>query len=121
MLNTLRKKFTSPKDAEAYFFLVKLAAAKPLLTATEVPIMSTLLPSLGSVSNQQLQVISELYTSYCTEHSNISLPNDFLQLALSAMEHLKFCGRSNVMYKFAKALGTIRNDQSSLLDICPWD
>lgn len=39
-------------------------------------------------------------------------PDDFLKLALLAMEHLKSCGRSNVI---AKALGTMRDDQTDSL------
>lgn len=115
VLNTLRKKFKSPKDAEAYYFPLKLTAAEPV--AAEVTTIHVLpnLPSIGSVSNQQLQVISELYKSYCTDHSGISVPDDFLQLAISAMVHLKSCGRSNVLYKLAKALGTMRSDQSDSL------
>ena len=42
-------------------------------------------------------------------------PDDFLKLALLAMEHLKSCGRSNVIYNLAKALGTMRDDQTDSL------
>lgn len=119
VLNTLRKKFKSPKDAEAYYFPIKLTAPEPV--SFEVSITPTLLPNLSNVpsfgleSNQQLQMISELYQKFCTEHSDISLPDDFLQFGLSAMVHLKSCGRSNVLYKLAKALGTMRSDQSDSL------
>ena len=43
----------------------------------------------------------------------IDPPDDFLSLAVSAMEHLRSCGeRSNVVYK---VLGTMRDDQSDSL------
>jgi len=91
VLNTLRKKFASPKDAKAHYFPQKLTATESI--AAEVPIIpSLLLATIGSISNQQLQVISDLYKSYCNVRSSISLPDDFLQLALSAMEQLKSCG-----------------------------
>lgn len=36
-------------------------------------------------------------------------------LAVSAMEHLESCGRSNVVYNLAKVLGRMRNDKSDSL------
>lgn len=41
-------------------------------------------------------------------HSKIQVPNDFIQLSIAAMEHLKDCKRSNVVYSLVKAIGTMR-------------
>ena len=45
----------------------------------------------------------------------MNLPGDFLELAVAAMQHLKSCGRANVLYNFAKAIGTMREDKSDSL------
>ena len=42
----------------------------------------------------------------------MSVPADFVTFAAVAMERLKQCGRSNVIYNLAKELGTMRNNQS---------
>ena len=39
----------------------------------------------------------------------------FLELAAAAMQHLKSCGRANVLYNLAKAIGTMRDDLSDSL------
>ena len=67
---------------------------------------------------QQLQAISGVFVTYCTAHSTLSIPNDFLKLTISAMEHLKLSGRTNVVYKLCKAVGTKRRDGSDLLLPC---
>lgn len=45
----------------------------------------------------------------------MNLPGDFLELAVAAMQHLKSCGRANVLYNFAKVIGTMREDKSDSL------
>ena len=52
-------------------------------------------------------MISKLFKSYCAY--------DFLQFSMLAMKHLQLCGRLNVLYHLAKALGTMRNDQNESL------
>ena len=39
----------------------------------------------------------------------------FIQLAFNGMNHLKKCGRSNVIYSLVKSLGTMRPDQTDSL------
>ena len=68
--------------------------------------------------NNHLRSIQILY---CL-NSDVAVPDDFLVLTLSAMEHLKACARSNVVYNLAKVLGTKREDNSdTLLSVCRWD
>ena len=120
VLNTLRKKFKSPKEAEKYYFPQKVEAREVLPTVVdsevsvgEICAVPNLLPSMSNLG--QLDMISELFKSYCTLRSDVSPPDDFLQLSMLAMKHLRLCGRSNVLYHLAKALGTMRNNQNESL------
>ena len=121
VLNTLRKRFKSPKEAEEYYFPQKVAAPEVLATVAESELSVSQICAapglLSSASNheQQLDLISELFKSYCAVQSDISLPDDFLQLSMLAMKHLRSCGRSNVLYHLAKALGTMRSNQNESL------
>ena len=116
ILNTLRKKFKSPEEAERFYFPVKMIASESMTEAVEISITPSLLPCKNVCeSDEQLQLVSKLYKSYCSTYSNTAPPYDFLKLALSAMEHLQSCGWSNVLYKLAKAVGTMRCDQSDSL------
>ena len=45
----------------------------------------------------------------------LNVPDDFIQLAVSGMSHLKRCGRSNVIYSLVKTVGTMRPDHSDSL------
>ena len=67
------------------------------------------------IHDQQLTLISELFKLYCIEQSDICPPDDFLELSVLAMKHLHSCGRSNVLYHLAKALGTMRNGENESL------
>ena len=42
----------------------------------------------------------------------VVIPDDFLDLSLRAMAHLKRVGRSNVVYGLVRGLGEMRADQS---------
>ena len=67
-------------------------------------------------SDQQCKVLSKLFGVFVTRYTDIGcLPSDFLELSVHAMIHLKHCHRSNVIYLMAKALGTMRPDQSDSL------
>ena len=114
VLNTLRKRFNSPEDAQAHYFPLKVPACDPVCTADEVSITHDTQP-LPPDPHQQLQILSETFTTVCDAHSGLAVPKDFLLLAMSAMEHLESCGRSNVVYNLAKVLGTRRNDKSDSL------
>ena len=66
-------------------------------------------------SYEQIDVISKIFKSYCCSHSTVDPPDDFLKLSLLAMEHLKSCSRTNVVYAITKVLGTMREDKSDSL------
>lgn len=77
-MKTLRKKFKSPKEAEEYYFPQKVAVPELLATVTdsemsvgEICVAPGLL-SLMSNHDQQLNLISELFKSYCVVQSDIS-------------------------------------------------
>ena len=66
-------------------------------------------------SDQQCAVLSKLFSKYVSQSITGTLPNDFLELVVRGIKHLKHCQRSNVIYVLAKALGTVRPDQSDSL------
>ena len=45
-------------------------------------------------------------------HNVVEVPNDFIELAVKAMIHLKENHRSNVLYNLVKGLGVMRQDKS---------
>lgn len=64
---------------------------------------------------QQVEVFSSLFSHYQRQHCNIRVPEGFLELAIRGMQHLHGSGRSNVIYAMAKAVGTMRRDNSDSL------
>ena len=114
-MNYLRRKFKSPLDAEAHYCQSNSALIAGREETTELNITTALQHSSETMPINELKIISDLYKSYVTSNSDVVIPDDFLVLAQSAMEHLKLCGRSNVLYNLAKALGTKREDHSDTL------
>ena len=47
-----------------------------------------------------------------------ALPDDFITLAVKGMEMLNKCGRTNVVYSMAKAVGSLRSDGADSLLPC---
>ena len=64
---------------------------------------------------QQLEVLSSLFSDYHSQYCNVQVPENFLELAINGMQHLRDSGRSNVIYLMAKAVGTMRSDKSDSL------
>ena len=63
-----------------------------------------------------LQVLSHLFNHVLSHHYEAPLmPEDFLGLVASAVQHTCRCGRSNIIYNLTKALGTMRGDGSDSL------
>ena len=114
-MNYLRRKFKSPQHAEAHYSQSNAALICGSEETSELSITPALQRSSDTIPVNELKVISDLYKSYVTSNSDVVIPDDFLVLAQSAMEHLKLCGRSNVLYQLAKALGTKREDHSDSL------
>ena len=59
-----------------------------------------------------MRVISSLFQQFALMQYDVHIPADFLQLSLIAVKHLNQCGRSNVVYGVAKAIGTMQPDTS---------
>ena len=59
---------------------------------------------------EKCSVLSLLYSKLADSHG-LKIPNDYLQLSLSAMKHLRESGRANILYKLA-AIGEVRCDES---------
>ena len=53
----------------------------------------------------QLNILSELFSTYLRCNSCVSPPQDLLKLLVLGMESLIKAGRENVIYLLAKALG----------------
>ena len=66
-------------------------------------------------TNEQLQVVATLLQIMATKASDITISGDFIQYCMRAMSWLKKNKRSNVLYNFAKGLGTMREDKSDSL------
>ena len=80
---------------------------------TNVDRIATAISLLKMVSDEELiRVISSLFQQYALTKYDVHVPADFLQLSLIAIRHLNQCGRSNVVYGVAKAIGTMRPDGS---------
>ena len=55
------------------YYPLRLNTAEPVAAKVVTP---TLVPNV-ILGSHQLQMISELYKAYCTDHSDISIPDDF--------------------------------------------
>jgi hypothetical protein len=63
-----------------------------------------------------LKVLSHLFAHILAQHYEApQMPEDFLELVASAVQHTRRCGRTNVIYNLTKALGTMRGDGSDSL------
>ena len=65
-----------------------------------------------------LQVLSQLFSQMLIRHYStpaLGMPDDFLELVASGVQHLHQEKRTNVIYSLAKAVGTMRVDGSDSL------
>lgn len=67
---------------------------------------------LGTISKDQLQVVSNFICKFADIHYGVKIDPDFLQLCFSASRYLKQCNRTNVVYGIAKAIGRMQLDGS---------
>ena len=75
-------------------------------------LVSTILTTFNE--EEKLGIVASLF-EVCAAHRNVTIPEDFLPLCIKAASNLSDAGRSNVLYRLAKALGTKRNDGSDTL------
>lgn len=112
------KKFSSPEAAEKHFYEKQNTVEEdvsipnaPLditpLTTNKLIEMVMLLPE-----KDQLNTISEIFCYFAEAKHGVYIRSDFLQFVVNASEHLLQCGRSNVVYGVAKAIGRRRSDGS---------
>ena len=64
-------------------------------------------PASLQISQMSCQFLSILKDEY-----RLNVPQDYFELSVQAMLHLKQCNRSNILYSLAKGLGTLRSDDS---------
>ena len=114
-------RFKTPTEADAYFNdkLPSQACASSSSCSTKScgvqtdPIDSSLLLDILNMVpiDSQLPLLSEVFSAYLLTVFKLSVPNDFLHLAASAMLQLANNGRTNVLYNLAKGIGTLRQDE----------
>ena len=63
----------------------------------------------------KLDILSLLFSEVAKGFPMPDVPQDFLRLSMAAMHRLHTSGRSNTVYLLAKALGTMRADDSDSL------
>ena len=116
----LKKKFKTPEDAERYYCSQQLTDCGVQIPEShdfsqqfvDCGIQTDHSPVDTDHERPSLEKLSGLFSIYCEKELNILVPADFLKFAAVAMERLKLCSRSNVIYNLARGLGTMRNDQS---------
>ena len=73
--------------------------------------MTSCVDAAVQTSSPDLHYISNLFSQYCNK-TGTSVPDDYLELSVSAMNQTRSSGRSNVLYSLAKGLGSERPDGS---------
>ena len=135
----LCKQFRSPQDAEKAFPRL-LRAASPVQTQVHqeglqlksgrtfciFTFFSETSPEEimnPTTPQQQMALILMAFRDLARLH-DVVVPADYLEYSITAMQHLKECGRSNVLYLLAKSLATPRDDgkgsPSFQLQECQW-
>ena len=66
-------------------------------------------------AHQQKAVLSNLFNLFVQASTELACVPNFIEFTVNGMNHLKTCGRSNVIYLLAKSLGTLRPDESDSL------
>ncbi len=106
---SLKKKFGSPKEAEK-FYSTGTTGHNDCGTQT---CLYTANPNVVVVGDSlSLEQVSVWLSSYCKRELDITVPEDFLSIATSAMVRLSQCQRSNVVYNLAKGISKMRTDGS---------
>lgn len=63
-------------------------------------------------ASEQIDLLSDMFTSIGSLNYSLSIPNDFLKLSLDGMMNLEAAGRHNLIYGLAKGFATPRPDGS---------
>lgn len=125
-MGCLVKKYNSPEAAERS--LVSSSSPSSMSVGSQVSqtlnitVVGVQTDALGvSVQSQtdlsllettnDLSVLSNMFADLMSQQ-DIAVSTDYLLYSAKAMKHLSESGRSNVLYKLAKGIGTIRKDGS---------
>ena len=57
---------------------------------------------------EQLEIISHSFHQFALKYYDVDIEFNFLELTLLVTKHLSLCSHSNAIYKFTKAIGTMR-------------
>ena len=76
----------------------------------DVSVLTHLFTTLPA--DDQINVLSKLYSVYMLNNCNIDVPEDFISYASNAMSRLRHSRRTNVLYNLAKGIGTLQEDNS---------
>ena len=121
----LAKKYKTPKAAEAHYCEPDIssvsidncasthkatASASVQTDKADVSVLTHLFTTLPA--DDQINVLSKLYSVYMLNNCNIDVPEDFISYASNAMSQLRHSRRTNVLYNLAKGIGTLREDNS---------
>ena len=132
LLADIKKQFSCPADAEKHCFGhqegedIATSAEHTgdsrelctdgsgiLVVYTNIAQISTAYDTLRALPNEDLlKMIASLFQDFALTNYGVQIPSDFLYLSVCAIQHLNQCGRSNVLYGLAKAIGTMRSDGS---------
>ena len=118
----LAVRFKTPADADTHYGRMGVEVASQSVERLTISDSATCSTSTQTASmtevvrewlkhlseHDQLKTISELFQSYVLIYHSIRIPSDFLELSSQAMAQLKSHKRSNVLYKLAKSMGTLR-------------
>lgn len=123
VVNWLNRKFDQPKSAETVYFTQKSSvgtqtdssSSRSADTHEEIPSSGNTGESGARAAllvGTDLHFMSIMFSKHCKDVLQLDVPEDFLELAASAMARLKSCQRSNVIYNLAKGVGTERPDET---------
>ena len=61
----------------------------------------------GVTADLEVRLMSQLFSSYAVRYFGVTVPVDFIPLALNGMRKLKECNKPNVIYDFTKAMAML--------------
>lgn len=79
-----------------------------VLNMENMPVPIQVLPNIACVtSDLEVRLMSQLFSSYANRYFDVTVPVDFVPLALSGMKKLKDRNKPNVIYDFTKAMSLL--------------
>ena len=118
------RRYKTPKEAEAFYKKDDQLPRVPVLSSTTDQMKTSsaqtnqvdgclIMEMLNQLPEEsRLPLLSELFSLCVSMLFKLSVPDDFLCLAASAMVQLSSGGCTNVLYNLAKGMGTLRPDMS---------